>query len=219
MNDLERYFQNNPGNLIHKWLHYFEVYERHFARFRQQPITLVEFGVFHGGSLQMWKHYFGPHARIIGVDINPACSKFAEPQIEIKIGNQEDRTFLQSLAQQVGPIDILIDDGGHTMQQQIATFEVLYPHVQPQGMYLCEDTLTSYRASFGGGYRNPGSFIEYSKQWIDYLHAWHSQEPNQLSVNDFTRSANSVHFYDSVVVIEKQPRQEPRHTKTGKPQF
>ncbi len=102
----------------------------------------------------MWRDYFGPQSRIIGVDINPACQKFAAPGIEIVIGDQENRAFLKSLGEQVGKIDILIDDGGHTMQQQIATFEELYPFVDPRGVYLCEDCLTSYRANFGGGYKN-----------------------------------------------------------------
>ena len=92
MNPLREYFDANPGRLIHKWLHYFDIYHRHFASFREQPITLVEFGVFHGGSLQMWKHYFGPRARIVGVDINPDCESLAEEQIEIRIG----RSFVLS---------------------------------------------------------------------------------------------------------------------------
>jgi hypothetical protein len=53
-NDLLKYFENNPGNLIHKWMHYFEIYDRHFSRFRNKDVHIVEIGVFQGGSLQMW---------------------------------------------------------------------------------------------------------------------------------------------------------------------
>ena len=53
MNPLERYFRRNHGRLIHKWVHYFDIYDRHFSRFRGRPIVVLEFGVFHGGSLQM----------------------------------------------------------------------------------------------------------------------------------------------------------------------
>ncbi len=219
MNDLEAYFYSNTGNLIHKWRHYFEVYERHFSRFRGTDVHMVEFGVFQGGSLQMWKQYFGPKAHIVGVDINPKCKSLEEDQVTIFIGDQEDRGFLRSLAQAVPRIDILLDDGGHTMKQQITTFEELFPHVDPHGVYLCEDLLTSYRPNFGGGYNNPASFIEYSKRLIDQLNAWHSHTPEELSANDFTRSANSLHFYDSVLVIEKRPRDEPSHLKTGTPRI
>lgn len=225
MNDLERYFHDNRGRVIHKWTHYFEIYERHFSRYRGRDVCVVEIGVYKGGSLQMWKHYFGRQARIVGVDVDPACSAFAEPQIDIVIGDQADRGFLRSLRERIPSIDILIDDGGHTMQQQIATFEELFPHIAPDGVYLCEDLHTSYWPEYGGGYREPGSFVEYSKNFIDYIHAWHARKPGrkkwyapedpELTVSDFTRSAHSLHFYDSVLVIEKRAMQPPRDAKSG----
>jgi hypothetical protein len=36
-------------------------------------------------------------------------------------------------------IDIVIDDGGHQPEQQIATFESIFTHISPGGVYLCED--------------------------------------------------------------------------------
>src|SRR5712691_846135 len=179
MNDLEKYFTHNPGRLIHKWTHYFEIYDRHLSRFRGTDVHLVEIGVYHGGSLQMWKHYFGPTSRIFGVDIDPRCKKLEEKQIEIFIGDQEDRGFLKSLAAKIPRVDILIDDGGHTMAQQINTFEELFPHVDGNGVYLCEDLHTSYWEKYGGGFRKPGTFVEYSKSFIDYINAWHSAETNR----------------------------------------
>ena len=163
----------------------------------------------------MWKDYFGDKARIYGIDINPLCKKFEEAQIEILIGDQEDRRFLKAVAKQVPRIDILIEDGGHTMKQQIHTFEELYPYVSEDGVYLCEDTHTSYWKDFGGGYKRKGTFIEYSKNWIDDIHAWHSRQPTKLSVSDFTRSAHSLHFYDSIVVIEKRKIEKPIALQTG----
>jgi len=217
MNDLENYFKNNTGKLIHKWQHYFEIYDRHFSRYRGKEVHIVEFGVFQGGSLQMWKDYFGDKAKIYGVDINPHCKQLEEEQVEIFIGDQENRGFLKTIAEKVPRIDILIEDGGHTMKQQINTFEELYPHVAEDGIYLCEDTHTSYWKGFGGGYKRRGTFIEYSKNWIDELHAWHSEQPGKLAVSDFTRSAHSLHFYDSIVVIEKRKIEKPYDLKTGTP--
>ena len=173
MNDLERYFTGNRGKLIHKWKHYFEIYDRHFSRFRGTDVHVVEFGVFQGGSLQMWKDYFGPDARIFGIDINPLCKQLEEDQIEIFIGDQEERFFLQSLAQKIPRIDILIDDGGHTMDQQVNTYEELFPYVDENGVYLCEDLHTSYWPEWGGGYKKRRTFIEYSKDFIDSINAWH----------------------------------------------
>jgi hypothetical protein len=214
MNDLERFFEANTGRLIHKWMHYFEIYDRHFARFRGGDVHVLEFGVSQGGSLDLWKDYFGPRCKIHGVDINPHCKALENEDVTIFIGDQEDRAFLQSLATKIPRIDILIDDGGHTMRQQIATFEELFGHVAENGVYLCEDLHTSYWSKWGGGYRRHGTFIEYAKGFIDRIHAWHSHSP-ALKVDDFTRSAHSLHFYDSVLVIEKRPMTEPVHRKTG----
>ncbi|HEX7441211.1 MAG TPA: hypothetical protein VF319_14055, partial [Caldimonas sp.] len=107
MNDLEAYFRRNTGRRIHKWMHYFEIYDRHFARFRGQAPVLLEFGVSQGGSLQMWRDYFGPGTRLYGVDINPECKRFEEDGVRIFIGDQADRNFLRTLAATVPPIDIL----------------------------------------------------------------------------------------------------------------
>jgi len=136
-------------------------------------------------------------------------------QIEIFIGDQEDRIFLKELAERIPRIDILIDDGGHEMKQQINTFEVLFPHIDKNGVYLCEDMHTSYWPKFGGGYKKRSTFIEYSKNFIDSINAWHSVQPNRLSVTEFTRSVDSLHYYDSILVIEKRPIKKPFELKTG----
>ena len=215
MNDLERYFTENTGRIIQKWKHYFEIYDRHFSRFRGSDVHVVEFGVSHGGSLQMWKNYFGPDCRIFGIDINPHCKTLEEERIEIFTGDQEDRQFLRSLTKKIPRIDILIDDGGHKMRQQINTFEELFHCVDENGVYLCEDLHTSYWPNWGGGYKKRGSFIEYSKDFIDYINAWHSVRSDRLSVTDFTRSVHSLHFYNSILVIEKQPIEQPFDLITG----
>ncbi|WP_019624425.1 class I SAM-dependent methyltransferase [Thioalkalivibrio thiocyanoxidans] len=214
-NDLERLFFENTGRLIHKWRHYFEIYDRHFSRFRGTDVHVVEFGVSQGGSLQMWKEYFGPKAKIVGIDVNPNCKALEEDQVEILIGDQEDRRFLDSVKERIPRIDILIDDGGHTMAQQINTFEELFPAIDSNGVYLCEDLHTSYWRKWGGGYGRAGSFIEYSKNFVDLLHAWHSEDEARLAVTDFTSSVHSLHYYDSILVIEKRPVEKPFHLKTG----
>jgi hypothetical protein len=217
MNDLEKHFTENTGKLIHKWKHYFEIYDRHFSRFRGTDVHVVELGVYQGGSLQMWKQYFGPNAKIFGIDINPHCKMLEEEQIEIFIGDQEDRIFLKSLTEKISRIDILIDDGGHTMKQQINTYEELFPYIDKNGVYLCEDLHTSYWPEYNGGYKKPRTYIEYSKNFIDYINAWHSVEERRLSVTEFTKSVHSLHYYDSILVIEKRPIEKPFDLKTGVP--
>jgi cephalosporin hydroxylase len=213
-NPLEEYFRHNPGRMIHKWHHYLEIYHRHLERFRGRSPVVLEIGVHHGGSLQMWREYFGKGARIVGVDVNPQCRVLEGESMTVLIGDQADRGFLAGLRERFPRMDILIDDGGHHMEQQIATFEELYPHLQPEGVYVCEDIHTSYMAEYGGGYLRQGSFVELAKGLIDRLHAWYTDGPE---IDAFTHSTFGLHFYGTVMVAEKRPMQAPVQSKTGTP--
>lgn len=214
MNTLQAYFESNTKRVINKWLHYFEIYDRYFNKYRNKEVTILEIGVNKGGSLQMWKDYFGPKAKIYGVDVNPQCKTLEEDQIEIFIGSQSDRIFLNDLKKQIPKLDILLDDGGHTMKQQIVTFQEMFGHIKENGIYFCEDCHTSYWENYGGGFKKPTTFIEYSKNWIDKINAWHSKE-SQLKVDEITKSIHSVHYYDSIVVVEKRHMTPPQVKKTG----
>tara|TARA_B110000114_G_C14914323_1_gene325880 strand:+ start:60 stop:728 length:669 start_codon:yes stop_codon:yes gene_type:complete len=218
ISDLEKYFKNNTDRLIHKWNHYFDIYDRHFSRFRNKEIVILEIGVSQGGSLQMWKNYFGKDAKIYGIDIEPRCKELEEDNVKIFIGSQSDRKFLQEVKRSIPKIDILIDDGGHTMEQLKVSFEELFDHVSSDGVYLAEDLHTAYWKGYGGGYKKRNSFIEYSKNFIDYLNAYHSRQ-RKLKVSEFTKSVDSLHYYDSILVIEKRIKNEPYHEKTGKMSF
>jgi len=194
-------FLHNDKRLINKWKHYFPIYERHFSQFIYTPATLIEIGCGAGGSLQMWKQYFGPHARIVGIDVNPECKRFAEDQIEIYIGPQQDAVFLQSVIDEVGTPDIVIDDGSHIMSHIAASFNFLYPQMLKNGVYLVEDLHTAYWEEYEGGLGKPTTFIEICKNLIDQLNADHSR--GALAPTEFTQSTMGIHFYDSVVVFER----------------
>jgi hypothetical protein len=204
-------FLTNDGRLIHKWKHYFPIYERHFREFVYKPVTFIEIGCGRGGSLQMWKRYFGPHARIVGIDILPECKEFEEDQIEIRIGAQQDLQFLENVIAEFGAPDIVLDDGSHVMSHVIASFQFLYPRVAKNGVYLVEDLHTAYWEEYEGGLRKPATFIELSKNLLDELNADHSR--GALVPTEFTQTTLSMHFYDSVVVFEKG-----LHTRKWAPQ-
>ena len=102
------------------------------------------------------------------------------------------------------------------MKQQIATFEELFAHISENGVYICEDLHTSYWPKVGGGYKRHGTFIEYSKDFVDYVNAWHSKSP-RLQPNEFTRMSYSLHYYDSVLVIEKRLMTAPERVANDGP--
>jgi len=195
---LHKYFLNNPGKPCAKWLHYFDIYERHFEPYRNTSPTVLEIGVAGGGSLAMWKEYFGPGSQIIGVDISPDCLQHQSPGVDIYIGRQEDPLLYNTIFEKYPHFDIVIDDGSHVKQNIIDTFNILYSRVSSNGTYLIEDTHTSYWEGFGG------SFIDYAKTKTDELNAVHTQ--GTVPITDFTKSTDSITFYDSIVVFKKRPQ-------------
>ena len=206
MNDgfLHRYFLNNANKKLHKWLHYFDIYERHFARFRGKAPVMVEIGVSGGGSLAMWKEYFGEGTRIVGVDIDPACKAHEADGIEIFIGSQDDPAILDAITAKYPKIDILLDDGSHVMHHMIATFEQMYDRIDPRGVYAVEDTHTCYWPPYGGGVKRAGSFMEFAKDKLDEINAAHTL--GALPVSAFSRSTDCIACYDSIVVFERRPQ-------------
>jgi hypothetical protein len=197
-------FVNNKQRTIHKWKHYFPVYEAHFSRFVNRPVIFLEIGCGRGGSAQMWKRYLGPHAQIVGIDVNPECKTFEEDQINIRIGSQSDTSFLSDVLAEFGTPDIVLDDGSHQMTDVVNTFRFLYPRTSPNGVYLVEDLHTAYWDEFGGGLKREGTFIEVSKALIDELNAEWTRDA--LPATEFTRATLSMHFYDSMVVFERGRR-------------
>ena len=86
---LREIFNDHQGRLIHKWDHYFEIYEKYFSKCRGQKLNILEIGVSQGGSLQLWKEYFGDAANIFAIDINPECKKFEAADLQTHSGNAE----------------------------------------------------------------------------------------------------------------------------------
>lgn len=215
MNRLLDYFNKNVnGNAINKYHHYFDIYEKHFEKFVGKSVKILEIGVWQGGSTRMWKEYFGKNAKIIGVDINPKCKSIEDEQIKIYIGDQGDVNFLKRLVELEGPFDVIMDDGGHYMHQQVISFKELFLSLNDGGVYLCEDLHTNYWGAYNGGYKKSNTFIELTKMLIDELNAFHSQ-CLELQVTEFTKNSIGIHVYDSVVVFDKQSRVRPTYAIIG----
>ena len=179
MNNTESYksFMKSPYRSV-KHNTYFESYAHFFSKYRNQNITFVEIGVLGGGSLFMWRDYFGPNARIIGVDLNPNAKKWEAEGFEIYIGSQSDTEFWEEFIENVGLIDVVLDDGGHTYEQQIITTESLLKSMKNGGIIVIEDTHTSYMDGFGPKSK---SFIEYTKKLIDEVNMRFSKFSNHKS--------------------------------------
>lgn len=207
---------NRAGHVLDKWVHYFPIYTRHLAQYVGRPVSVLEIGVYRGGSMRMWAHFFGPDVRLFGVDIDPVAVTAAGDAYEVVIADQADREAMRRLAEEHGPFDVIIDDGGHGMQQQIVSIQTLFPLLADGGTYLVEDCHTSYWADYEGGRGREGTFIEWTKERVDDLNGYHQRDAVDPV---WTRHVDAIHYYDSVVVFDKTTRFPPFCEQHGDASF
>lgn len=193
-NPLEHYFESHrTGRGILKWLHYFDIYHRYFQKFVGREVHVLEIGIYSGGSLEMWKEYFGPKCQMYGVDIEAACKSYEDERTKIMIGDQGDRAFWKHFKEIVPKIDVVIDDGGHLPEQQIATLEELLPYMQPGGVFLCEDIHGIHH-----------KFSAYLYGLSDRLNEYAvTADGSAVDPTEFQRSIHAVHLHPYVAIIEK----------------
>ena len=200
-NPLRLFFEaHKEGPGIWKWQHYFDIYDRHLDRFRDRAVRVLEIGIYSGGSLEMWKNYFGPRCEIYGVDIEPACKAYQNGSVKVFIGDQGDRSFWRRFKHEVQYVDIIIDDGGHLPHQQIVTLEELLPHLRPGGVYICEDihgTLNPFAAYVYGLAQNLNAG-DLAKKNAD-----NSERCLVYGASAVQSAVRSIHLYPFVTVVER----------------
>jgi hypothetical protein len=200
-NDFEAFFDNHKaGHGVWKWYHYLGIYDRHFHKFRGQEVNVLEIGVYSGGSLEMWEQYFGDKVNIYGVDINPACLMYGTDRIKIFVGDQKDRSFWRDVKLKIPALDIVIDDGGHGFEQQVASLEELLPFMRPGGVYLCEDVQ--------GVFNRFASYVHgMGHKLNDYSLMQEFPDDNERRIicgcTSFQSVIGSIHLYPFITVLEK----------------
>ena len=214
-NFLEQLAVDPQLNPFTKWWHYLSFYNEKLGHLahdsregkRPEPIRILELGVWQGGSLDLWREFFGPEAVIFGIDIVDPGRIIKGG--ELRIGSQIDSKFLASVVEEMGGIDVVIDDGSHMSQHVVKSFEILYPMLNPGGRYFIEDLHTSYWPNYGGGLRRKNSSIEYLKHLVDYLNSEYFQKNVKLIESEKISRPKSVEFADSLVLVKKGKETHP----------
>ena len=208
-----RYFRDFPARsgdrTLFKMEHYLPIYDSLLEGWQGQNIRFLEIGVYKGGSMPMWQEFLGVGSQLTFLDIDPICKTLELPGTIVEVGDQADEAFLQRIVDVHGPFDLIVDDGGHKMNQQIISFSNLWPALRDRGLYIVEDTHTSYWPGFGGGHRAPGSFIEFAKRLVDCMHSWYTEDDDKFPLHPMAREIGAVRFYDSLVVVEKSLKEPP----------
>lgn len=199
---------------------YTEIYATLFAPIRNARIKFLEIGIFTGSSARLWDKYF-PNAELHLIDNNRDVFSFGKPsKANYHILDQADPNALKEFISNVGgDFDVIIDDGGHQVHQQIISFQALFPFVRSGGLYIIEDLHTSYWSPYGGkgGPGNPlagpETATEFLKNLVDDLnytssftgHADWKKTPNEIwmNLNEYQKHIHSIHFYKSLCIIRK----------------
>lgn len=188
-----------------KWTGYFDVYERHLSKFVDKAPKILEIGVLGGGSIELWLKYFGEGTQVIGVDIDERCLRYKyNGNAQVIMGDQSSPQFWDEFLDKNTDFDIIIDDGSHIMEHQILTLQKTFPHLKTGGVFICEDTHTSYWPKWNGEYDKKGTFLDYSKYLSDTMNQQHFQSKMDPAVLKTFENLYSMSFYNSMVVLEKE---------------
>lgn len=185
-------------------------YQKYFAPYRDQAVKILEIGIggydapdAGGESLRMWKHYFR-RGLIYGMDIYPKPG-VAQSRVQVLQGDQGDERYLDSMAREVGPFDIVIDDGSHISRHIIASFNALFPHVKPGGIYVIEDLASSYWPDWGGDPDPSAQYrsMELIKTLLDGLHQSEQIRTGGDGPSTTDLTVTGVHVHHNLAIIEK----------------
>lgn len=212
-------FMNHRGYFIDKWEQYLGIYDSELAPFVSagEPVALLEIGVQNGGSLQLWRDYLPKGSKIVGFDINPACENLVlDSDTHVHIVDGTDRAKIDEILKD-DMFDIIIDDGSHRSEDIIKTYRALFHRVRGGGKFFIEDLHASYWPSFGGGFREPASAMDFLKGLVDGLNCDHFRETGDTPkaeldhLRDFGHAVAGMTFYDSMAVIAfmEAPRSTP----------
>jgi hypothetical protein len=116
---------------------YADIYDYYLQEHREEFQSVLELGIFKGGSLYGWRDYF-PNANIFGLDNNPDYI-FQDNRITCILGDSSFPRDLTILGKQHGPFDLIVDDAGHQPEAQLIALLNLWEYLKPGGIYAIED--------------------------------------------------------------------------------
>lgn len=199
---------------------YTRIYSKYFKALKNDPITFLEIGIYKGSSVKLWEAYF-PKAELHFIDIDPNLILYHSKRSQYHFIDQSNVTDLQNFAKTLKKeLDVIIDDGGHTMVQQITSLTALFPFVKSGGLYIIEDLHTSYWKEYGGygskenplsGEKTTIGFLKYLIDEINFVGASTGKASFDGSpfffierLDFWKRNVYSIHFYDSICIIIKR---------------
>jgi hypothetical protein len=202
---------------------YFHNYTRQYDSllrdFRNKPIKYLEIGVFNGGSIKACREAFTNATCILGLDINITCKTYedVENNIFVEIGDATDSNFIEQITKKYGTFDIILDDGSHVNKDVINSFELLFPLLNDNGLYIVEDTICYKSNGYINNYYE--NHLQYFFNYTKFLNQWrhdstqgindHCIDPFKIQKktnNVFEYSIDKIEYGCSYIAIFKKVR-------------
>jgi Methyltransferase domain len=212
-------YKSHTGKVSDKWTLYLREYDRLFAPYREQPISMLEIGVQNGGSLEIWSEYFPNAQKFVGCDINPDCAKLSydDSRITVIVGDATTSDTQAQVLAQSATFDLIIEDGSHTSSDIVKAFARYFPALKTGGLFVAEDLHCSYWQDFEGGIFHPYSSITFFKHLADMVNHehWGVEKSRTELIAGFKQVLNidfdetllgqisSVEFVNSICVVRK----------------
>jgi hypothetical protein len=189
---------------------YTPIYHRLLGHLREHPIRLLEIGIggyetpkAGGASLRMWAEYF-PFAKIVGLDIAKKDMSLS-PRVTTVVGSQTDLDLLQRIINEHGPFDIVIDDGSHMVDHVLTSFTFIYPRLPPAGIYIVEDTQTSFHPGAGGSPAGHATIFSLASSLTLAMHRREGYDTtlDQENLAEFGEITESISTYRNLIVFHR----------------
>lgn len=188
---------------------YCHTYESYFAPLRNKQFTFIEAGIGGyeykdrgGQSLLMWQQFF-PHANIVGIDLYDK-SGINAGRAKIYKGSQDNAEFLKSVIEKEGSPLIFIDDASHINDLCLKTFEIVFPLLPPQAIYVVEDIETSF--SSADWCRGTDDYNDFQFPSSVNLGRKLINDVNAKFIGNYTtqHQIESIHFHQNLLIIKKK---------------
>lgn len=209
-------FNTDKNSSFHN---YSRQYEKLLRDYRDKEIKYLEIGVFNGGSIKAFREVFLKSKYILGLDINSKCKQYEDVKnnIYVEIGDATNKKFIEDITIKHGTFDIILDDGSHTNKDVIETFELLFPLLNDNGLYIVEDTICYKSTNYiDKKYEN---HLDYFHKFSKYLNQWrydsnvgikdHCIDPFKIlkkTDNVFEYSIDKIEYGCSYIAISKKIR-------------
>lgn len=198
---------------------YTRQYNELFKNYRDKPIKLLEIGVHNGGSIRAFRETFKNSICIVGLDILELSKSYEDSNnnIYVEIGDATNESFVKYITDKYGTFDLIIDDGSHINRDVFKSFELLFPLLNDDGIYIVEDTIC-YKCNDHLDI-NFENHLDYFNKYTKYLNQWrfdstegirdYCVDPFKIqkkTSNIFEYSIDKIEYGCSYIAIHKKIR-------------